>query len=113
MDRYVKQLHTELMYSGSSFLFLFLPSSLFPPSSLSSLPPSLFPPSLPQKTGSGKTYTMGTGFGMAVLPEQLGVIPRAVRQLFATIDQLRDDAIASGDPPPQFEISAQFLEVSI
>ena len=56
---------------------------------------------------------MGTGFGMAVLPEQLGVIPRAVRQLFATIDQLRDDAIASGDPPPQFEISAQFLEVSI
>ena len=100
MDRYVKQLHTELMYSGSSFLFLFLPSSLFPPS-------------LPQKTGSGKTYTMGTGFGMAVLPEQLGVIPRAVRQLFATIDQLRDDAIASGDPPPPFEISAQFLEVSI
>jgi hypothetical protein len=63
------------------------------------------------QTGSGKTYTMGTGFGMAVLPEQLGVIPRAVRQLFTTIDQLRDDAIASGDPPPQFEISAQFLEL--
>ena len=85
-------------------LFLvFIPPSLHPPS----------PPSLPPKTGSGKTYTMGTGFGMAVLPEQLGVIPRAVRQLFATIDQLRDDAIASGDPPPQFEISAQFLEVSL
>ena len=73
----------------------------------------LLPPSLPPKTGSGKTYTMGTGFGMAVLPEQLGVIPRAVRQLFTTIDQLRDDAIASGDPPPQFEISAQFLEASL
>ena len=49
---------------------------------------------------------------MAVLPEQQGVIPRAVIQLFSTIDQLRDNAIASGDPPPQFEITAQFLEVS-
>ena len=64
------------------------------------------------QTGSGKTYTMGTGFDMAVLPEQQGVIPRAVRQLFSTIEQLREEAIASGDPPPQFEITAQFLEVT-
>ena len=55
---------------------------------------------------------MGTGFDIAVLPEQQGVIPRAVRQLFSTIDQFRDEAIARGDPPPQFEITAQFLEVS-
>ena len=64
------------------------------------------------QTGSGKTYTMGTGLDMAVLPEQQGVIPRAVHQLFSTMEQLREDAIARGDPPPQFEITAQFLEVS-
>ena len=63
------------------------------------------------QTGSGKTYTMGTGFDMAMVPEQQGVIPRAVRQLFSTMNQLREDAIASGDPPPHFEITAQFLEV--
>ena len=64
------------------------------------------------QTGSGKTYSMGTGFGMGMSPEQQGVIPRAVSQLFSTIQQLREDSIARGDPPPQFEITAQFLEVS-
>ena len=75
-------------------------------------PPPPPPPPHTTQTGSGKTYSMGTGFGMGMSPEQQGVIPRAVSQLFSTIQQLREDSIARGDPPPQFEITAQFLEVS-
>jgi len=37
------------------------------------------------QTGSGKTYTMGTGFDVTTSPEELGVIPRAMDHLFAEI----------------------------
>lgn len=66
---------------------------------------------LVSQTGSGKTYTMGTGFDMNILDEELGIIPRAVSHLFKGIEQRRQAATDQGQPVPEFKISAQFLEV--
>jgi len=63
------------------------------------------------QTGSGKTYTMGTGFDMAVLPEEQGVIPRAVSQIFNGMEERRSAAMERDEPQPQFELTAQFLEL--
>lgn len=64
------------------------------------------------QTGSGKTYTMGTGFEVDCLPAQQGIIPRAVQHLFNEIDRRRQEALARGEPPPDFKVNAQFMEVS-
>ena len=64
------------------------------------------------QTGSGKTYTMGTGFDLSVSVEEEGIIPRAVKQLFQGIERRRDEAQSAGTHPPEFKVSAQFLEVS-
>ncbi|XP_066559491.1 kinesin-like protein KIF21B [Amia ocellicauda] len=63
------------------------------------------------QTGSGKTYTMGTGFGLNVVEHEQGIIPRAVRHLFQGIEQRRVEAQDSGCQPPEFKVSAQFLEL--
>ena len=64
------------------------------------------------QTGSGKTYTMGTGFELAqVAPHQLGIIPRAVRQLFEGIERRREEARERGLAPPEFKVSTQFMEL--
>lgn len=63
------------------------------------------------QTGSGKTYTMGTGFDMALDADEVGVIPRAVNQIFIGIEERRREAIERNEPPPQYELTAQFLEV--
>jgi kinesin family protein 4/21/27 len=54
---------------------------------------------------------MGTGFDITVLPQEQGAVPRAVHHIFKGIDRRRDEAISSNLPPPQFELSAQFLEL--
>ncbi|KAA8590350.1 hypothetical protein FQN60_014284 [Etheostoma spectabile] len=51
-----------------------------------------------QKTGSGKTYTMGTGFDVNIEDEELGIIPRAVHHLFKGIEQRRQAAQEQGRP---------------
>ncbi|KAJ8378217.1 hypothetical protein AAFF_G00245050 [Aldrovandia affinis] len=65
------------------------------------------------QTGSGKTYTMGTGFDMNVLEEEQGIVPRAVHQLFQGIEERRTAGRAQGGgaQPPEFKVSAQFLEL--
>ncbi|XP_028854024.1 kinesin-like protein KIF21B isoform X3 [Denticeps clupeoides] len=63
------------------------------------------------QTGSGKTYTMGTGFDVSVADEEKGIIPRAVRHLFQGIQKRRTEAQAAGGHPPEFKVSAQFLEL--
>ncbi|XP_031423684.1 kinesin-like protein KIF21B isoform X3 [Clupea harengus] len=63
------------------------------------------------QTGSGKTYTMGTGFDLSVSVEEEGIIPRAVKQLFQGIERRRDEAQSAGTHPPEFKVSAQFLEL--
>ncbi|XP_015198128.2 kinesin-like protein KIF21B isoform X3 [Lepisosteus oculatus] len=63
------------------------------------------------QTGSGKTYTMGTGFDLSVSEEEQGIIPRAVRHFFQGIEQRRREAQESNTQPPEFKVSAQFLEL--
>lgn len=65
------------------------------------------------QTGSGKTYTMGTGFNVNVSDEEQGIIPRAVHQLFQGIHKRRIEAQRADIPEPEFKVSAQFLEVSL
>ena len=55
---------------------------------------------------------MGTGFGMALSPVEEGVIPRAVAQIFSTIRERRTEAVERGELQPEFQVTAQFLEVS-
>ncbi|KAL7407769.1 hypothetical protein ABVT39_013410 [Epinephelus coioides] len=63
------------------------------------------------QTGSGKTYTMGTGFDMSLGQKEQGIIPRAVHQLFEGIKNRRVRAQETGGQPPEFKVSAQFLEL--
>uniref|UniRef100_A0AAQ5X0S7 Kinesin motor domain-containing protein n=1 Tax=Amphiprion ocellaris TaxID=80972 RepID=A0AAQ5X0S7_AMPOC len=63
------------------------------------------------QTGSGKTYTMGTGFDVSLTQQEQGIIPRAVHQLFEGIQTRRVRAQQAGTQPPEFKVSAQFLEL--
>ncbi|XP_061583678.1 kinesin-like protein KIF21B isoform X1 [Cololabis saira] len=63
------------------------------------------------QTGSGKTYTMGTGFDVNLAVQEQGIIPRAVHQLFEGIQSRRERAQEAGNQPPEFKVSAQFLEL--
>lgn len=64
------------------------------------------------QTGSGKTYTMGTGFDLTTVSDSnSGIIPRAVKQLFSGISARQESANESGITPPEFKVSAQFMEL--
>lgn len=54
---------------------------------------------------------MGTGFDVDLEAEQVGIIPRAINHLFDGIDRLVSQAKEVGEAPPQFKVSAQFLEL--
>jgi len=54
---------------------------------------------------------MGTGFDITVDGDVEGIIPRAVKHLFYGINELRKEAQNAGQPPPDFSIKAQFIEV--
>lgn len=56
---------------------------------------------------------MGTGFDMNATPEEIGIIPRAVEHLFNGIENRRSQAIENNEPPPDFKINAQFMEVNM
>ena len=56
---------------------------------------------------------MGTGFDMTILPDELGMIPRAVGQLFSSIEESKRRALDNNDPLPHFEVKTQFLEVCL
>lgn len=70
-----------------------------------------FPLILFFQTGAGKTYTMGTGFDVNIMEEEQGIISRAVKHLFRSIEEKKSTAIKNGVPPPEFKVNAQFLEV--
>ncbi|XP_022910481.1 kinesin-like protein KIF21A isoform X2 [Onthophagus taurus] len=63
------------------------------------------------QTGSGKTYTMGSGFDVDVTPEQIGIIPRAIKQIFSEIRDTITRFQSEGRPPPEFKVSTQFMEL--
>jgi kinesin family protein 4/21/27 len=44
------------------------------------------------QTGSGKTFTMGSGFTLGVKEEDLGIIPRVIRLIYAEEQARRDKA---------------------
>ena len=47
------------------------------------------------QTGSGKTYSMGTGFEVGLPPEQVGILPRAAQYLFDNCEASRREAEAA------------------
>ncbi|XP_057334879.1 kinesin-like protein KIF21A isoform X2 [Microplitis mediator] len=63
------------------------------------------------QTGSGKTYTMGTGFDIEVDDQVVGIIPRAIKHLFDGIATKQAKARERGHMPPEFKVTAQFLEL--
>lgn len=65
------------------------------------------------QTGSGKTYTMGTGFDQASGDHTLGIIPRAIRHIFAGIDgmQYAENNEGSSVKTSQFSVAVQFIEL--
>jgi hypothetical protein len=57
---------------------------------------------------------MGTAFdAITLLPEFIGIIPRAVDQIFSSIVELKQEANTSQNPEPKFTIDVQFIEVSL
>eukprot|EP00961_Rhodomonas_salina_P222462 3008350-Rhodomonas_salina.1 len=58
------------------------------------------------QTGSGKTFTMGSTSVGAVLEEEQGIIPRAIRQIFdeMTEKQQQNDSL-------NFKLHVSFLEI--
>lgn len=44
------------------------------------------------QTGSGKTFTMGCGNNVSLLEEELGILPRAIRQLYESIEERSSQA---------------------
>ena len=63
------------------------------------------------ETGSGKTYTMGTSFDINLLPEEDGIIPRAVSHLFKQIENRKSSANHQHSPATEFQVYAQFMEL--
>ena len=55
------------------------------------------------QTGSGKTYSMGTAAIGLVVPEEMGLVPRAFQHIAAGIQKRGDEA--------EFEMRASFVEV--
>ncbi|CAG8447211.1 4533_t:CDS:10 [Rhizophagus irregularis] len=59
------------------------------------------------QTGSGKTYTMGTTLDGSNIPlEHQGIIPRAIRKLFADLHERKEK-----NPSYEFEVYVSFLEL--
>lgn len=58
---------------------------------------------------------MGTGFDLENIgdadPSTVGIIPRAINQLFDGIQTIKQQSLDAGDSPPHFVITAQFLEL--
>eukprot|EP01047_Picozoa_sp_COSAG01_P052901 COSAG01_NODE_5611_length_4146_cov_4.419323_2_plen_1110_part_00 len=55
------------------------------------------------RKGSGKTFTMGTSDTAGVEPDELGIIPRAIAQVFATVEERQEQM--------SITVKASFLEI--
>jgi len=58
---------------------------------------------------------MGTGFDLENIDDTdssaVGIIPRAIHQLFDGIQTTKQQSLDAGDPPPHFAVTAQFIEI--
>ncbi|XP_030556916.1 kinesin-like protein KIF21A isoform X1 [Drosophila novamexicana] len=64
------------------------------------------------QTGSGKTYTMGSGLDPTSGDYRLGIIPRAIRHIFAGIERMQhpeDNDVSVTNS--QFSVAVQFIEL--
>ncbi|KAG0590351.1 hypothetical protein M758_1G087500 [Ceratodon purpureus] len=55
------------------------------------------------QTGSGKTFTMGCGNNVSLLEEELGILPRAIRQLYENVEERSNQA--------EFLIKCAYVEI--
>jgi len=60
------------------------------------------------QTGSGKTYTMGTGFEIDPSPDTQGIIPRAVAYLFMQMENIKTEA---PELKADFKVEVNFVEL--
>ncbi|GLD61528.1 kinesin-like protein KIF21B [Lates japonicus] len=58
-----------------------------------------------------KTHTSGTWLHVSLTQQEQGIIPRAIHQLFEGIKNKMVRAQEAGTQPPEFKVSAQFLEL--
>lgn len=58
------------------------------------------------QTGSGKTYTMGSAAEEVIAEENLGIIPRVIKNLFQMIREKED-----GNSHSTYKVYVQFLEI--
>jgi kinesin family protein 4/21/27 len=54
---------------------------------------------------------MGTGFEVDIGQDKIGIIPRAINHIFAGIKDMTEKARENAETPPQFKVTAQFLEL--
>ena len=55
---------------------------------------------------------MGTAFDAAnIADEYIGIVPRAVEQIFDGMEKRRATALSNGVPVPNFDVEVQFVEV--
>lgn len=54
---------------------------------------------------------MGSGFDVEIAPEKIGIIPRAIEQLFYGIRSRIQKARDCGTLAPEFKVTAQFMEL--
>lgn len=54
---------------------------------------------------------MGTGFEVEIQENQMGILPRAIHHLFEGIKERIQNARQNGEPPPEFKVDAQFMEL--
>jgi hypothetical protein len=64
------------------------------------------------QTGSGKTHTMGTVGVSATVEEDLGIIPRALADIFNEVNARSSTAEISVPPPPPSEPPLTFPRLS-
>ncbi|XP_038620153.1 kinesin-like protein KIF21A, partial [Tachyglossus aculeatus] len=60
------------------------------------------------QTGTGQTYTMGTGFDVHITEEEQGIISWAFKHLSKCIQ--KQAVIKNGLPPPDLKVNSQFFE---
>jgi hypothetical protein len=63
------------------------------------------------QTGSGKTFTMGTSFDINLLPDEEGIVPRAVQYMFQQIDEKTKSTSNTDYAQIKFTVYAQFMEL--
>ncbi|KAH7980383.1 hypothetical protein HPB49_015419 [Dermacentor silvarum] len=63
------------------------------------------------QTRSGKTYTIVTAYDPHVNPHEQVIIPRPMKHLFDGITACQQEARDQGNPPPDFKVNVQFMEL--